>query len=121
MGCPVNQCKRINMYVDSQGIMRANKDLVKHYNAEPLPTLIGKPERIAALNNKIKEDEANLKLDMTGVVGQIPVTEDSIQYTDSDNAVQKPNEGYYWDDEAGKPVPGTSAEYTDPEPGKPVE
>ena len=61
MGCPVNQCKRINMYVDSQGIMRANKDLVKHYNAEPLPTLVGKPERITALNARIKKDEAKLK------------------------------------------------------------
>lgn len=48
------------MYVDSQGIMRANKDLVKHYDAEPLPTLVGKPERITALNEKIKEDEAKL-------------------------------------------------------------
>lgn len=60
MGCPVNQCKRINMYVDSQGIMRANKDLVKNYDAEVLPTLIGKPERITALNDKIKEDEEKL-------------------------------------------------------------
>lgn len=57
MGCPVNQCKRTNPFVDSQGIRKANKDLVKHYDAEPLPTLIGKPERIAALNARILEDE----------------------------------------------------------------
>lgn len=60
MGCPINQCRRINMYVDSQGIMRANKDLVKHYDAEPLPTLVGKPERITALNTLIAADEAEL-------------------------------------------------------------
>ena len=57
MGCPVNQCKRTNPFVDSQGIRKANKDLVKHYDAEPLPTLVGKPERIAALNARILEDE----------------------------------------------------------------
>lgn len=57
MGCPVNQCKRINPFVDSQGIRKVNKDLVKHYDAEPLPTLIGKPERITALNARILEDE----------------------------------------------------------------
>lgn len=58
--CPLNQCKRTNMYVDSQGIMRANKDLVKHYTPTPLPTLIGKPERITALNTLIAADEAEL-------------------------------------------------------------
>lgn len=57
MGCPVNQCKRTNPFVDSQGIRKANKDLVKHYDAEPLPALVGKPERIAALNARILEDE----------------------------------------------------------------
>lgn len=60
MGCPTNLCRRVNMVVDSQGIMKDNKDLVKNYYAEPLPTLIGKPERITALNEKIKEDEAKL-------------------------------------------------------------
>ena len=49
------------MVVDTQGIMRDNKDLVKNYEAEPLPTLIGKPERITALNEKIKEDEAKVE------------------------------------------------------------
>ena len=61
MGCPTNLCKRVNMVVDSQGIMRDNKDLVKHYEAEPLPTLIGKPERITAINERIKEDEAKVE------------------------------------------------------------
>ena len=61
MGCPVNLCKRVNMVVDSQGIMKDNKDLVKNYEAKPLPTLIGKPERITALNEKIKEDEAKVE------------------------------------------------------------
>lgn len=60
MGCPTNLCKRVNMVVDSQGIMRDNKDLVENYYADPLPTLVGKPERITALNEKIKEDEAKL-------------------------------------------------------------
>lgn len=58
--CPINQCKRINMYVDSQGIMRANKDLVKNYVPTPLPTLVGKPERITALDTRIAADEENL-------------------------------------------------------------
>lgn len=78
MGCPVNQCKRINMYVDSQGIMRANKDLVKHYNAKPLPTLVGKPERITALNVKIKKDEAKLKSNLE------PAADNSAVLTDGE-------------------------------------
>lgn len=78
MGCPVNQCKRINMYVDSQGIMRANKDLVKHYDAEPLPTLVGKPERITALNVKIKKDEAKLKSNLE------PAADNSAVLTDGE-------------------------------------
>ena len=78
MGCPVNQCKRINMYVDSQGIMRANKDLVKHYDAKPLPTLVGKPERITALNVKIKKDEAKLKSNLE------PAADNSAVLTDGE-------------------------------------
>lgn len=58
--CPINQCKRTNMYMDSQGIMRANKDLVKNYIPTPLPTLVGKPERITALDVRIAADEAEL-------------------------------------------------------------
>lgn len=69
MGCPVNQCKRINMYVDSQGIMRANKDLAKSYKAEPLPTLVGKPERITAINEEIKKDEAKTKSSLKAKAG----------------------------------------------------
>lgn len=76
MGCPINQCKRINMYVDSQGIMRANKDLVKHYDAKPLPTLIGKPERIAAINARIKEDEANLASNLEPKAGNSAIIGD---------------------------------------------
>lgn len=76
MGCPINQCKRINMYVDSQGIMRANKDLVKHYDAKPLPTLIGKPERITAINVRIKEDEAKLTSNLEPVNGNSAVLND---------------------------------------------
>ena len=78
MGCPVNQCKRINMYVDSQGIMRANKDLVKHYDAKPLPTLVGKTERITALNVKIKKDEAKLKSNLE------PAADNSAVLTDGE-------------------------------------
>ena len=78
MGCPVNQCKRINMYVDSQGIMRANKDLVKHYDAKPLSTLVGKPERITALNAKIKKDEAKLKSNLE------PAADNSAVLTDGE-------------------------------------
>lgn len=76
MGCPVNQCKRINMYVDSQGIMRANKDLVKHYDAEQLPTLIGKPERVTAINARIKEDETKLTSNLEPVNGNSAVLND---------------------------------------------
>ena len=64
------------MYVDSQGIMRANKDLVKHYDAKPLPTLVGKPERITALNVKIKKDEAKLKSNLEPAAGNSAVLTD---------------------------------------------
>ena len=76
MGCPTNLCKRVNMVVDSQGIMRDNKDLVKHYDAEPLPTLIGKPERITALNEKIKEDETKTKSTLKPEAGNSAVLTD---------------------------------------------
>lgn len=76
MGCPTNLCKRVNMVVDSQGIMRDNKDLVKYYDAEPLPTLIGKPERITALNEKIKEDEAKTKSTLKPEAGNSAVLTD---------------------------------------------
>lgn len=84
MGCPVNQCKRINMVVDSQGIMRDNKDLVKNYKAEPLPTLVGKPERITALNEKIKEDEAKVASNLKIEAGN------SATLTDGDTLAEKP-------------------------------
>ena len=57
MGCPTNQNKMTNMLTDSQGIMR--KGPVLGHDTEPteIPVLIGKPERIAALNSKIAVDE----------------------------------------------------------------
>ena len=76
MGCPTNLCKRVNMVVDSQGIMRDNKDLVKNYYAEPLPTLVGKPERITALNEKIKEDEAKVESNLEIEAGNSAVLTD---------------------------------------------
>ena len=76
MGCPTNLCRRVNMVVDSQGIMRDNKDLVKNYYAEPLPTLIGKPERITALNENIKEDEAKAESTLAIEVGNSAVLTD---------------------------------------------
>lgn len=76
MSCPVNQCNRTNPFVDSQGIRKANKDLVKHYDAEPLPTLIGKPERIAALNARILEDEKRTNMAAALTRGEIPVSPD---------------------------------------------
>lgn len=76
MGCPTNLCKRVNMVVDSQGIMRDNKDLVKNYYAEPLPTLVGKPERITALNEKIKEDEAKVESNLEFEAGNSAVLTD---------------------------------------------
>lgn len=74
MGCPVNQCNRTNPFVDSQGIRKANKDLVKHYDAEPLPTLIGKPERIAALNARILEDEKRTNMAAALTRGEVSVS-----------------------------------------------
>ena len=64
------------MYVDSQGIMRANKDLVKNYDSKPLPTLIGKPERITAINARIKEDEAKLTSNLDPEAGNSAVLND---------------------------------------------
>lgn len=64
------------MVVDSQGIMRDNKDLVKNYKAEPLPTLVGKPERITAINKKIKADEAKTKSNLKAKAGNSAVLTD---------------------------------------------
>lgn len=61
------------MVVDSQGIMRDNKDLVKNYKAKPLPTLVGKPERITAINEKIKKDEAKAKSNLKAKAGNSAV------------------------------------------------
>lgn len=68
------------MYVDSQGIMRANKDLVKHYDAKPLPTLIGKPERITAINERIKVDEANLASNLESKAGNSAILDDTKEF-----------------------------------------
>lgn len=76
MSCPVNQCNRTNPFVDSQGIRKANKDLVKHYDAEPLPTLVGKPERIAALNARILEDEKRTNMAAALTRGEVSVSPD---------------------------------------------
>ena len=83
MGCPVNLCKRVNMVVDSQGIMRDNKDLVKNYKAEPLPTLVGKPERITAINKRIKKDEAKTKSNLKAKAGNSAIL------TDGEEAVKE--------------------------------
>lgn len=64
------------MVVDSQGIMRDNKDLVKNYKAKPLPTLVGKPERITAINKRIKEDEAKTKSKLKVKAGNSAVLTD---------------------------------------------
>lgn len=84
MGCPTNLCKRVNMVVDSQGIMRDNKDLVKKYKAEPLPTLVGKPERVTELNKKIKKDEAKTKSNLKAKAGN------SATLTDGDTTTERP-------------------------------
>ena len=67
MGCPTNQNKMTNMLTDSQGIMR--KGPVLGHDTEPtkIPVLVGKPERIAALNSKIAVDER--AAGMVGVAG----------------------------------------------------
>ena len=71
MGCPTNQNKMTNMLTDSQGIMR--KGPVLGHDTEPteIPVLVGKPERIAALNSKIAVDER--AAGMVGVAEETPV------------------------------------------------
>ena len=118
MSCPVNQCNRTNMYVDSQGIMRANKDLVKHYDAEPLPTLSGKPERITAINVRIKEDEAKLISNLEPKAGNSAIIGEA-EVTIPDNSTPGEGEG---EAEGTIPDNGNDVEYDDDgEPGTPVE
>ena len=75
MGCPTNQNKMTNMLTDSQGIMR--KGPVLGHDTEPteIPVLVGKPERIAALNSKIAVDER-----AAGMVGVADTEETPVPY-----------------------------------------
>lgn len=75
MGCPTNQNKMTNMLTDSQGIMRKGPVLGQDTEPIEIPTLIGKPERIAALNSKIAADEK-----AAGMVGVISAEETPTQY-----------------------------------------
>ena len=67
MGCPTNQNKMTNMLTDSQGIMRKGPVLGHDTESTEIPVLVGKPERIAALNSKIAVDER--AAGMVGVAG----------------------------------------------------
>lgn len=64
MSCPTNQCKLTN-YISTSDVTIAEGDILfTDGKKEVLPTLVGKPERITALNENIKEVKRKRKGDI---------------------------------------------------------